>query len=605
MFYMIVLGLKCSSHDTGAAILSDHEGDLKVIAIAEARLNRRKHSFAYPLMSIAYCLEGMGLSSLNDVDLICIDRHMEMWPDKNSQFGYERALKRYLPRYDDNYRWNYLIEQSINFDKSKCRLINHIDAHAASAYFSSPFENSAVLIAEGGTGIYHGKGSRLRTIDRIGYFGDTYQNGEKLAQRRDHFVNSSFFYDSISNRLGYDIFGAGQTMALAGFAHKFPFKPQIQIDPDRFDDFIINHDKTIINMKNIPFFSKPDNEELISNPWVSLAFQAQKTLEEDILYLADLARKKTNSENLCIAGGAALNCIINEKLIKSELFDRIFIQPAASDEGIALGCALSGYYSNGGQVNYHMNNAYLGLKNKPETLPDLAKKWELKITHTSNKEIAELLANGKIIGRVAGRSEYGPRALGNRSILADPRPAYMKDHLNHKVKHRESFRPFAPSCLEDQIPDFINTTNHSPFMVIAGTIDKNSQNKIPAVTHVDGSCRIQTVNRAENEEYYELISAFGELTNCPVLTNTSFNDHNEPIVESYDDAMKCFLQTGLDFLYCDGFLVQRTHNTPTLDAGQNLSSTISLKNNEYTNLIHRFCDLPTYVNLANKLNKHE
>ena len=142
-------------------------------------------------------------------------------------------------------------------------------------------------------------------------------------------------------------------------------------------------------------------------------------------------------------------------------------------------------------------------------------------------------------------------------------------------------------------------------MVIAGTIDKNSQNKIPAVTHVDGSCRIQTVNRAENEEYYELIRAFGELTNCPVLTNTSFNDHNEPIVESYDDAMKCFLQTGLDFLYCDGFLVQRTHNTPTLDAGQNLSSTISLKNNEYTNLIHRFCDLPTYVNLANKLNKHE
>ena len=151
---MIVLGLKCYSHDTGAAILSDHEGTLKVVAISEARLNRRKHSFSYPLMSIAYCLAGLGLNHLDEVDLICIDRHMEEWPDKDSQFGYNKALKRYHPRYDDNHRWNYLIEQSIKFDRTKCRLINHIDAHAASAYYASPYEEAAVLIAEGGTGIY-------------------------------------------------------------------------------------------------------------------------------------------------------------------------------------------------------------------------------------------------------------------------------------------------------------------------------------------------------------------------------------------------------------------------------------------------------------------
>ena len=602
---MIVLGLKCYSHDTGAAILSDHEDNLKVIAITEARLNRRKHSFAYPLMSIAYCLKGLGLSSLDDVDLICIDRHMEIWPDDNSQFGYQRALKRYQPRYDDNHRWNFLIEQSIKFNPTKCRLINHVDAHAASAYFASPFKNSAVLVSEGGTGIYLGHGTELKIIDRIGYLADTYQNGKKLQQRRDHFVNSSFLYDSISDRLGYDIFGAGQTMALAGFSHKFPFEPQIQIDPDRYEDFIINHDKTILSMKDISQFKNQVGDELISNPWISLAYQAQKTLEEDILYLAKLARKKTNSKKLCLAGGAALNCIINRKLIESELFDEIFIQPAASDEGIALGCALSGYYSMGGQTNYHMSNAYLGRKNKIEDLSVATKNLNLKVTKTSNQEIAHMLAKGKILGRVADRSEYGPRALGNRSILADTRPGYMKDHLNSAVKHRESFRPFAPSCLEDKIPDYFQSKVQSPFMVIAGTVCENFRDLVPTVTHVDGSCRVQTVSRQENKDYYDLIKAFGDLTNCPVLTNTSFNDQNEPIIETYNDAVNCFLQTGLDAIYCDGFLVQRTKNTPTVKSDQIRQSTINRVNKDYTNLIERFCDLATYVDLANKLNSQE
>jgi carbamoyltransferase len=602
---MIVLGLKCFSHDTGAAILSDHGDELKVVAITEARLNRRKHSFAYPLMSIAYCLEGIGLDNLADVDLICMDRHIETWPDKNSQFGYRRALNRYHPRYDDNYRWNFLIEQSINFDSTKCRLINHVDAHAASAYFASPYENAAVLIAEGGTGIYHGQGSELKIIDRIGYLGDTYQNGQKLRHRRDHFVNSSFFYDSISNRLGYDIFGAGQTMALAGFAHKFPIEPQVQIDPDRYEDFIINHDKTILSMNGIPEFKNHDSEKLISNPWISLAYQAQKTLEEDILYLAKLARKKTNSEKLCLAGGAALNCIINKKLIESGLFDEIFIQPAASDEGIALGCALSGYYSAGGRTNYHMSNAYLGIKNNPENLSVAIKKWDLEATKTSNQEIAHLLAEGKVIGRVADRSEYGPRALGNRSILADPRPKNMKDHLNSMVKHRESFRPFAPSCLEDKIPDYFQSIVHSPFMVIAGTVCENFRDIVPTVTHVDGSCRVQTVSRRENAGYYDLIKAFGDITKYPVLTNTSFNDRDEPIVETYEDAVKCFLRTGIDAIYCDGFLLQRSNKTPTLRLEEDEKATIDRVNKKYIDLIDRFCDLSTYVNLANKLNKHE
>ena len=602
---MIVLGLKCFSHDTGAAILSDHEGTLKVIGISEARLNRRKHSFAYPLMSIAYCLAGLGLDNLDDVDLICIDRHMEKWPNKNSQVGYNKALKRYQPRYDDNHRWNYLIEQSIKFDQSKCHLINHIDAHAASAYYASPYTDAAVLIAEGGTGIYHGRGKNLNIIDRIGYLGNTYQNGTKLSKRRDHFVNSSFFYDKISAHLGYDIFGAGQTMALAGFAHQFPFEPLIDIDPYRYDDFIINHDKTVLGMKNIPTFKSNDSTELIGNPWISLAYQAQKTLEDDVLYLAKLAHQKTGSKKLCLAGGAALNCIINKKLIESDLFDDIFIQPAASDEGIALGCALFGYYSNGGSASYHMSHAYLGLRNKPESLSKVINKWKLDASKSSSQEIAHLLADGKIIGRVAGRSEYGPRALGNRSILADPRRPDMKNRLNTEIKRRESFRPFAPSCLEDKIPNYFQSPAKSPFMVVAGTISKNSRNKVPSITHADDSCRIQTVNREQNLDYYELIEAFGDLTGCPVLTNTSFNDCDEPMVETYDDAVNCFLKTGLDALYCDGFLIKRNENTPTLTAKQNTKNIIVRVNNEYKNLIDRFCDVSIFVNLANKLNKNE
>ncbi len=602
---MIILGLKCYSHDTGAAILSDQGGELRVSAITEARLNRRKHSFSYPLMSIAYCLSSLGINTLDDVDLICIDRHMEKWPDKNSQFGYHNALKRYLPRYDDNYRWNYLIEQTIMFDRSKIRFINHVDAHAASAYYPSPFENAAVLIAEGGTGIYHAQGYDLNIVDRIGYQGDTFQNAKKLAKRRDHFVNSSFLFDKISSHLGYDIFGAGQTMALAAFFPQFQFKPLIDIDPNRFDDFIINHDRTVFGMRDIPNFNNEDSDQLLANPWVSLAHQAQSTLEEDILYLARLAREKTKASKLCLAGGAALNCIINQKLIESGLFENVFIQPAASDEGIALGCALFGYYANGGRLRHYMNDAYLGPKNKPETLPQILNKWNLKGNRKSTQEIASLLAEGKVIGRVAGRSEYGPRALGNRSIIADPRPADMKNRLNTQIKHRENFRPFAPSCLEDQMPGYFISPIKSPFMVIAGTVKKNSRDKVPTITHADGSCRIQTVNREQNSDYYDLIKAFGDLTGCPVLTNTSFNDRNEPIVETYDDAVSCFIRTGLDALYCDGTLIEPTEKTPLIDPEQNHKKTITRVNNEYASLIERFCDISRYVSLANNLNKNE
>jgi len=602
---MIVLGLKCYSHDTGAAVLSDESGELVLHAISEARLNRRKHSFTYPLMSIAYCLDALGLASLDQVDLICIDRHMETWPEAGSQFGFQNAVKRHLPRFDDNHRWNYLVEQTLNIDQSKVRWVNHVDAHAASAFYVSPFKHAAVLIAEGGTGIYAGSGSTLNIVDRIGYLGDTYQDGNKLAERRDHFVNSSYFYDKISSQLGYDSFGAGQTMALAGFAAEFSRKDYVEVDDRRFDDFIINHDKTVFHMGDLPAYAGDDSAALVDEPWVNMARQAQETLEEDITYLAWLAKVKTGMPHLCLAGGAALNCIINRKILEDGYFQDMFIQPASSDEGIPLGCALYGYYENGGRARAVMETAYLGKPNDPSRIDDACQSWGVSATKVTPGDIADRLAAGEIIGRIAGGSEYGPRALGNRSILADPRPGDMKDRINAQVKHREGFRPFAPSCLEDNIPTYFNAPRRSPFMLLAGAVSEEGQKMVPAVVHADGTSRVQTVNRRQNAGYYDIVQAFSEKTGCPFLLNTSFNDRDEPIVETYDDAISCFLRTGLDGLLLEDRLITRGKDTPQKDGAALLAETRARVESAYRDLIERFCDVEAYVALGEKLSKAE
>ncbi len=598
---MIVLGLKCFSHDTGAAIVSDDAGELTVHAISEARLNRRKHSFTYPLMSIDYCLSALGLNSLDEVDLICIDRHMEVWPEANSQFGYQNALRRHQPRYDDNHFWNYLAEQTIKLDRSKVRWVNHVDAHAASTYFASPFDEAAILVTEGGTGLYIGQGETLRPIDRIGYLGDTYRDGEVLAERRDHFVNSSFFYDKISAHLGYDIFGAGQTMALAGFSHQFERKDYVEVDPDRFDDFIINHDKTVFGMSDTPKYTGEDSEDLVAETWVNMARQAQETLEEDILYLVWLAKLKTGADKLCLAGGAALNCIINREIYDSGHFSGLYIQPAASDEGIPLGCALYGYYAKGGKKRWHMGTAYLGVDHGDSGLQDAVSRWNLSSRVASPAEVVKELATGKIVGRLNGGSEYGPRALGNRSILADPRPADIKDKINREIKHREGFRPFAPSCIEGRVPTFMNTPKQSPFMIIAGAVVEGHLNDAPAVIHADGSCRVQTVSARQNKPYYDLLDAFDWETGCPILLNTSFNDREEPIVETPADAISCFMRTGLDALYIGDQWIERTDKTPAADGTAILAETAERVQTTYNDLIEKHCDVARYIELGNKI----
>jgi len=344
-----------------------------------------------------------------------------------------------------------------------------------------------------------------------------------------------------------------------------------------------------------------NDADIVAEPWCNLARQAQETLEEDVLYLAWQARKKTRAKNLCLAGGAALNCIINRKIMESGLFRELFIQPAASDEGVPLGAALYGYYANGGEARWHMEHAYLGIDPGAPDLDDLLDTWKLEAAPAGPGDVARQLASGAIIGRMDGASEYGPRALGNRSILADPRAPDMKARINGTIKHREGFRPFAPSCLADAPPDFLGTPANSPFMIVAGQVAPSHRDKVPAVTHADGSCRVQTVASKVNPEYHALIKAFGAETGVALLLNTSFNDQGEPIVESWQDAVGCFLRTGLDALWLGGTLVRKTDATLKVDGAAMLAATAERVAGEYTGLIERFCVMETYVALGNQL----
>ncbi|AYV57209.1 carbamoyltransferase [Leptospira kmetyi] len=609
---MYVLGIKCSGHDTGAALLTDRTGTVEISAISEARLNRRKHSYAYPLLSIRYVMDRFGLKSLNEIDLICIDKHGELWPEKDSQFGRLAAKTNNSQKYDLDVRFNYLIEQSILFPKDKVVYVNHIDAHAASTYFVSGFKESAILTIEGGIGNYVGEGREIRIIDRSGYGGDEYQDGKMTFDSTTawppHRQNISNLYDLITKRLGLDEFAAGKTMALAAFYDRFPVKNHLNIPKDRHQGFMTDYTDLIGRLASEVRSFKPTSKatkdvELLDEYWVNIAREAQEALEEDVLFFASLASKKSGSKNLCLAGGVALSCVTNRKILDLGLFDNVFVQPAASDEGIPLGGALWGYYQIlKGNASAKMDHAYLGTPNDSKIVSDILEKYKFSYRKTTSKEVAGVLANGNIIGRIAGGSEYGPRALGNRSILADPRIANMLEVVNTQIKHRERFRPFAPSCHADKQDRYFDIPCPSPFMLMACSVFPDAKDKIPAVMHVDGSSRVQSVTPAQNAKYYDLIEEFGKLSGVYTLLNTSFNDDGEPIVENYEDALLSFVRTGLHHLYIEDYLVDRPSPEICNQLRQELASTVKARvEKEYQAAIESFCDVGRYRKIESSL----
>ena len=606
---MNILGLHTFGHDTGAAVVTDRSGDLEIIAISEARLSRVKHASTYPILSIKYCLDAFDMS-LSDLDHVYTDDLWERDRLQNSGLQFPSQIwERYkndLKYFEEIRKFGRIFEQSVKF---KPRFINHLDAHAASTYFLSPFDEAAILCADAGTGIYKGEGLDLKIIDRMGYTGDFYHNSDLIENSfatlhsSNTIPNTAYMYDAVTELLGYTPFECGKTMAIAAYGHQFKRHNIINFPKGRFLDFVIMHGATINRMQKefYHFFNSKNRLPIISEQCVNLAREAQEALEEDMLHLVSLAQQKTHSSNLCLAGGTVLSCITNRVIYDKGIFDQMFIIPAASDEGIALGCALYGYYENGGQKRKVLTRPYLGNPNNVRRLPILLEQQGLNYRETNYTQIARLIAKGNIVGRMAGPSEFGPRALGNRSIIADPRDQNMKDKMNLKVKHRENFRPFAPSCHADKRGRYFDMPVEGPFMIIAAPVLNKAKNLIPAVTHVDGSSRPQTVRPDQNKEYYKLIEAFGELTDCYVLLNTSFNDSGEPIVETYYDCLISFTLTGIDYLFLeDKYLVSCDDNKSKL-----LDQLILLREkhiaNAYRSAIATICDLEKY-NIERKNN---
>ncbi|MDB5810209.1 MAG: carbamoyltransferase [Betaproteobacteria bacterium] len=611
---MNILGIKCSGHDTGAALITDRSGRLEISAISEARLNRRKHSYTYPLLSIQYVMARFGIESLEELDLICIDKHGELWPQRGSQFGRLAAKNRRTNEYDFDARFNYLIEQSIRFPKERVKYVNHVDAHAASCYHVSGFSEAAILTLEGGTGFYIGKGTDIQVIDRTGYGGDEYRDG-KITHGTEvswprHYWNTSNLYDLITRKLGLDKFAAGKTMALAAFRDRFTVHDYLQIPKDRHQGFFTDYRQLILRLGRevrdfIPTSKATRDTELLEQYWVNIAREAQDALEQDVLYMAGLAGKKSGLRNLCLAGGVALSCVTNRKILDLGIFDNVYVQPAASDEGIPLGCALWGYYDiKGGTSVTKMEHAYLGTPYNASDVPAILSKWGLQGRRVAPKEIARMLSEGKIFGRIAGGSEYGPRALGNRSILADPRIPNMLEIVNTQIKHRERFRPFAPSCQADKQDRYFDLPCPSPFMLMACSVTEEAKPQIPAVIHVDGSSRVQSVTPAQNSAYYELIGEFGQITGVYTLLNTSFNDDGEPIVENFEDALLSFVRTGLHCLYIEDHLVERPSQAQCEKLKAELAPAIKSRvERSYSAAVAAFCDPARFDQFSRELEK--
>lgn len=602
---MIVIGIKCVGHDTGAAILSDNSGVLKYNAIAESRLNRYKHSYQFPLLSIKYCLEAFGLDTLDDVDLIAIDRHVNQMGDINNV----KNKRKEEYEFDENDRRNYSLFHSLKYNK-KLISVDHISAHAAAAYYLSPFQDASILIVDGGLGIYKGEGDQIKRIDRVGYM-DGYLDG--IKQKKNWFDNTGNFYRFVTEILGYGNsgFAAGKTMGLAAYGDKVKRKNYLKVNDKRHKSTWFDYSQEIkFARDNLEFFDPKKHadgyEGLISEKWINIARQAQEILNEDMCFLVGEAHRKAKSNNLCLGGGVALSCVANKKIIdtykkswfKRKTFKDFFIQPSASDEGIPLGVALLAYYRSGGVLRSHMKSSYLGKCYKEKNkLEELLENTGLEYRNSDDKEVAEYLAQGKIIARCNGPSEYGPRALGNRSILADPRSKDMREKINKYIKHRESYRPFAPSCLAEYQKEYFDLEVEAPFMIIAAKVKKKWIDVLPAITHQDNSSRPQAVKKDQNSKYYNLIKEFGDLTGVYCLLNTSFNDNDEPIVETHKDAIRTMLKTNVDMLYIEEYLV-----FPKFIREKKIN--IDIYNDvkdSYQKLMNDFIDIDKYNELASDL----
>jgi len=588
---MYILGISCFYHDSAAALVKDGE----IIAAAqEERFTRKKHDSRFPINAIRFCLDFQKIS-VDEVDIIAfydkpflkferiIETHLAYAP---------MGIKPYLmsiPLWLKDKLWmRELIKREVgrNF-KGEILFTRHHEAHAASAFYPSPFEKAAILTIDGvgewtTTSFGIGKGNKIKILYDLKF---------------PHSLG--LLYAAFTYYIGFKVnSGEYKVMGLAPYGEP------------KYADMILNEIVDLkkdgsfkLNMKYFNFckgltmtndafhnlFGGPPRvpETKITQKEIDIAAAIQKVTEEIMLRMEDYVKKETGEENLCMAGGVCLNCVGNGKILKEKVFNKIWIQPAAGDAGGALGAALAVWhmYLKKDRVinpNDSQKGSFLGpLFGKSDIENFLKEKnacFEILDDENIISRIVELMQKGYVIGWFTGRMEFGPRALGSRSIIGDARNSEMQKKLNVKIKFRESFRPFAPSVLKEKCSEWFEITEESPYMLlVAGVRDKKCYNvynelkakkgfeklyiersRIPAVTHIDFSARIQTVDKLRNPRYYRLIEKFYKATNCPVIINTSFNVRGEPIVCTPSDAYTCFMRTNMDYLVIENFFLDKT-----------------------------------------------
>jgi carbamoyltransferase len=597
-----VLGISAFYHDSAAAIIVDGE---IIGAAQEERFTRKKHDASYPKNAINYVLKEAGLK-LNEIDHVVFyekpflkfERLLETYvgfsPSGFKSFSMSMPLWLSEKLFQKKMLFDALKEQDSSFnDIKKINFSEHHLSHAASAFFSSPYEEAIILTLDGvgewaTTTVSSGKNNKINIIKEI------------------HFPHSlGLLYSAFTYFLGFKVnSGEYKVMGLAPYGEP-KFKDIILdklIDVKEDGSFRMNMNYfnyatglTMTNNKFAKLFNmeRREPEDNLLQIHMDMAASIQAATEEIVLKITRFLSKEFKLENLCMAGGVALNCVVNGKILKEGLFKNIWIQPASGDAGGALGAAQAFYYQeldNKRKIfkTDSMNGSYLG----PQFTDDQVEN-ELKICGANYKKLtsdeiikdtAKALSEEKAVGWFQGRMEFGPRALGNRSIIADSRSEKMQKNLNLKVKYRESFRPFAPAVLFEKASEWFEINSQSPYMLLVANVKKSKQlqmtekeknlfgidklnikrSSIPSVTHVDYSARIQTVHKETNPIFHNLIEEFERITKYPVLVNTSFNVRGEPIVCSATDAFNCFMGTDLDILVCNNFILHKDNQNKDL-----------------------------------------
>jgi carbamoyltransferase len=602
---MRILGISAYYHDSAAALVENG----KIIAAAqEERFTRKKHDASFPVNAVKYCLD-IACASIDELDAVVFyDKPMlkfERLLETYYAFA-PRGLKSFVTAIPVWLKEKFFLKKAIHdqlkliekYDKRKLRLLftEHHLSHAASAFFPSGFNKAAILTIDGvgewaTASICLGEGNKLKIIKEL---------------RFPHSLG--LLYSAFTYYLGFRVnSGEYKLMGLApyGIPSSENVKKYIEIIKDKLVD--IKPDGSLwLNQKYFSYatglrmvtdnkwkklfaFPRRDSNDPLEQHHCDLAYAIQHVAEEVILAMAEEAKRITKADNICLAGGVALNCVANGKLLKKNIFSNMFIQPASGDAGGAPGAALAAYYlyfnnERKTESRDSMQGAYLGPEFSDTEVQKLAKRYKADSLYFEKFEelaitVAQLIAEGNVVGWFQGRMEFGPRALGNRSILGDARNEEMQKKLNLKIKYRESFRPFAPSVLDCDSRDYFELPCKSPYMLLVANVHADKQltlpsgyynmpvkerlyvkrSVVPAITHVDLSARVQTVHKDTNPRYWQLINSFKKITGVGLIVNTSFNVRGEPIVCTPEDAYRCFMRTEMDYLVINNRLFKKTN----------------------------------------------